>query len=37
MRTPNTDHDYPFETSELNELLELQLLDRKITIALRQK
>ncbi len=22
MRTPNTDHDYPFETSELNELLE---------------
>ncbi|MCS0084973.1 DNA repair protein RadC [Vibrio cyclitrophicus] len=22
MRTPNTNHDYPFETSELNELLE---------------
>ncbi|HHX8370337.1 TPA: RadC family protein [Vibrio alginolyticus] len=22
MRTPNTDHDYPFEISELNELLE---------------
>lgn len=22
MRTPKTDHDYPFETSELNELLE---------------
>ncbi|HHF2925830.1 TPA: DNA repair protein RadC [Vibrio alginolyticus] len=22
MRTPNTDHDYPFETSELNELLD---------------
>jgi DNA repair protein RadC len=22
MRTPNTHHDYPFETSELNELLE---------------
>ncbi|MCS0132703.1 RadC family protein [Vibrio alginolyticus] len=22
MRTPNTDHDYPFETSGLNELLE---------------
>ncbi|MGI2832670.1 RadC family protein [Vibrio alginolyticus] len=22
MRTPNTDHDYPFETSEFNELLE---------------